>query len=81
MSTKTLHRFVKKCCLVAENARYPALELYLAYVNWCINRGVAVHDQFTFLDRLEHQGFGYRQKQGSCWFNGISVLPPYRPED
>lgn len=76
-----MRKFVKKCCLIAENARYPAVELYLAYVNWCINHGVAVHDQFSFLEKLEGQGFNYDQHKGSCWFNGISVLPAYRPED
>ena len=41
---KPLRRFVKSCCLVAENARYPALDLYLTYVNWCINRKVDGQD-------------------------------------
>ena len=57
---KPLTRFVKRCCLIASNARYPALELYLTYVNWCINHGAAVHDQFTFLEMLEDHGFKYR---------------------
>lgn len=76
-----LRKFMRKCCLIAENARYPAVELYLAYVNWCINNGVAVHDQFTFLEKLEDHGFKYGHRSGSCWFKGISVLPNYRPED
>ena len=77
---KPLRRFVKSCCLIAENARYPALELYLTYVNWCLNAGAPVHDQFTFLEMLEQQGFQYcPQKKGSL-FHGISVLPPYRVE-
>ncbi len=78
---RTLKKFVRKCCLIADNARYPAVELYLAYVNWCINAGTTVHDQFTFLEMLESHGFPYRQCEGSCWFNGISVLPNFRPED
>lgn len=81
MKTKTLNRFVKKCCLVASNAKYPATELYLTYVNWCLNAGVTVHDQFTFLESLEQQGFGYEQKPGRAVFEGISVLPPYRVVD
>jgi hypothetical protein len=80
MKLKPLSRFVKKCCLVANNARYPALELYLTYVNWCVNAGAPVHDQFTFLEMLESQGFHYRQRKNGCWFKGISVLPPYRVE-
>lgn len=78
---KPLTRFVKKCCLVANNARYPALELYLTYVNWCLNAGAPVHDQFTFLEMLEKHGFTYRHKKNGCWFKGISVLPPYRVID
>ena len=79
-SMKPLTGFVKKCCLVASNARYPALELYLTYVNWCINYNAPVIDQFTFLEMLEDQGFRYSHKKGSCWFRGITVLPNYRVE-
>ena len=80
---KPLTGFVKKCCIIAENARYPALELYLTYVNWCLNAGAPVHDQFSFLEMIEKQGFRYSQKsqkRGGPWFKGISVLPPYRVE-
>ena len=75
-----LNSFVKSCCLVASNARYPALELYLTYVNWCINRRVTVYDQFIFLEMLEKHGFSYNAKPGKSYFEGISVLPPYRVE-
>lgn len=78
MTVKTLNKFVKKCCLVAENARYPATELYLTYVNWCVNAGTTVHDQFTFLDMLEREGFSYFQQPGQSYFEGIAVLPHYR---
>jgi hypothetical protein len=78
---QSLKPFVKKCCLIAENAKYPALELYLTYVNWCLNYGKTVHDQFTFLDMLEEQGFPYSSNTGSTLFQGISVLPPYRIDD
>ena len=73
-----LKRFVKKCCLTAPNARYPALELYLSYVNWCLNYGVTVHDQFTFLEMVEAHGFSYTYQPGNSWFEGITVLPDYR---
>ena len=79
-AVKPLRRFVKNCCIVAENARYPAGELYLTYVNWCLNRGATLHDQFTFLEMLEQQGFTYCQQPRSSYFVGISVLPPYRVE-
>ena len=78
MVTKPLKGFVKKCCLIAENARYPALELYLTYVNWCLNAGAAVHDQFTFLEMLQAHGFQYSQEFDGTWFQGVTVLPPYR---
>ena len=77
---KPLNRFMKKCCLVARNARYPALELYLTYVNWCINTGTDIHDQFSFLDMLKEQGFSYSQEKKGCWFEGITVLDNYRVE-
>ncbi len=77
---KPLNRFMKKCCLVARNARYPALELYLSYVNWCINASADIHDQFSFLDMLQEHGFRHSQTQSGCWFEGICVLPNYRVE-
>src|SRR5438105_713165 len=77
---KPLTGFVKKCCIIAENAKYPALELYLTYVNWCLNAGAPVHDQFSFLEMIEKHGFKYSQKKNGTWFRGISVLPPYRVE-
>lgn len=77
---KTLTGFVDTCCLIADNARYPALELYLTYVNWCLNRGAPVHDQFSFMEDMEDEGYTYIQKRGGSFFKGISVLPPYRVE-
>jgi hypothetical protein len=79
-TTKPLSRFVKRCCLVASNAKYPALELYLTYVNWCINVGAGIHDQFSFLEMIEAHGFTYHQRKGSSYFEGITVMPNYRVE-
>jgi hypothetical protein len=79
-ATKPLSRFVKRCCLVAQNARYPALELYLTYVNWCINVGAGIHDQFSFLEMIEAHGFTYHQRKGASYFEGITVMPNYRVE-
>lgn len=81
LKKQSLKPFVKKCCLIAPNAKYPALELYLTYVNWCLNYGKTVHDQFTFLDMLEEQGFPYSTRSSGTWFNGITVLPPYRIDE
>jgi hypothetical protein len=77
---KPLTRFMKRCCLVARNARYPALELYLTYVNWCINTHSDIHDQFSFLDMLQEHGFQHTQEKSGCFFEGITVLPNYRVE-
>ncbi len=78
--TLKLKRFVKTCCLAAANARYPALELYLTYVNWCLNNRATVYDQFAFLEMIEAHGFAYDRKPGKGWFEGITVLPQYRVE-
>ena len=78
--TLKLKRFVKTCCLKAENARYPALELYLTYVNWCLNHGATVYDQFSFLEMIEAHGFTYNYQPGKSWFDGLTVLPAYRVE-
>jgi hypothetical protein len=78
MKVKPFKGFVKSCCLVASNARYPAADLYLTYVNWCINRKVTVYDQFSFLEMLQTQGFVYNACPGKSYFEGIAVLPHYR---
>ena len=78
MKVKPLKGFVKTCCLVASNARYPAIDLYLTYVNWCINRRVTVYDQFSFLEMMQKQGFEYNAGPGKSYFEGIAVLPHYR---
>lgn len=80
MKVKQMSSFVRKCCLVADNARYPALDLYLTYVNWCINRRTTVYDQFAFLEMMEGQGFVYNARPGKSYFEGVTVLPIYRVE-
>jgi hypothetical protein len=70
--------FVEECCLLAPNARFPAVDLYLTYVHWCLESGVPVQDQFTFLDMLECYGLKYRERKNGSWFKGISVRPEYR---
>jgi hypothetical protein len=72
--------FVEECCLLAPNARFPAVDLYLTYVHWCLESGVPVQDQFTFLDMLECYGLKYRERKNGSWFKGISVRPEYRME-
>jgi hypothetical protein len=75
---KPIAGFVEECCLLARNARYPAAQLYLAYVHWCLQSGTPVQDQFTFLELLECYGLKYRERKNKAWFRGISVLPAYR---
>jgi hypothetical protein len=77
---KPMRRFVNSCCLVAPNARYRAIDLYLTYVNWCINHRATVYDQFYFLEMLQSQGFEYNACPGKSYFEGITVLPRYRVE-
>lgn len=75
---KPIIGFVKNCCLIARNARYPAVNLYLTYVRWCLENSVPVQDQFTFLELLECSGFKYREHRNHSWFKGIAVRPQYR---
>lgn len=71
-------QFMQECCLVAPNAQFPGLDLYLTYVYWCLQNEVPVQDQFTFADQLEGHGLQYRETEDSCYFRGIAVLPQYR---
>jgi hypothetical protein len=75
---KPISGFVEECCLFARNARVSAVELYLAYVHWCLDAGVPVQDQFTFLDMIECYGLKCRERRSGSWFRGIAVLPAYR---
>jgi hypothetical protein len=75
---KPISGFLDECCLVARNARCPAVDLYLTYVHWCLEHGVPVQDQYTFLDLLECYGFKYRERKNRSWFKGLAVLPAYR---
>ena len=75
---KPITGFVEECCLIAPNARYPAVKLYVTYVRWCLNAGIPVQDQFTFLDMLECYGLKLRQRKQQMWIRGIAVLPAYR---
>src|SRR5256885_13275716 len=70
--------FVEQCCLLARNARTQAVEVYLAYVVWCLDGGIPVQDQFTFLDMLECYGLKLRQRKQEVWIRGITVLPAFR---
>jgi hypothetical protein len=75
---KPISGFVKQCCLLARNARVPLVDLYIAYVLWCLKTGVPVLDQFTFLNLLERYGLKYRQRKNNGWLRGISILPRFR---
>lgn len=78
---KPISVFVESCCLLARNARFPASELYLAYVHWCLQNGVPVMDQFSFLEMMECYGLKYQEKQKKrkkSLMRGISVLPEFR---
>ena len=66
---KPISGFVEQCCLLARNARVLAGELYLAYVQWCLNSGVPVQDQFTFLDMIECYGLKFRERRSGSWFS------------
>jgi hypothetical protein len=75
---KSISGFVTECCLLAPNARFPAIELYLTYVRWCLAGGVPIQDQYTFLEELEEHGLRYRERRNRSWFKGVSVRPEYR---
>jgi hypothetical protein len=80
LAMRPIAGFVEQCCLLARNARYGAIDLYLTYVHWCLHSGVPVQDQYTFLDMLESYGLKYRERKNRSWFKGIAVRPEYRPE-
>src|SRR5439155_25113371 len=78
LALQPISGFVDQCCLLARNARTAAVEVYLAYVVWCLDGGIPVQDQFTFLDMLECYGLKLRQRKQQVWIRGIAVLPAFR---
>jgi hypothetical protein len=70
--------FIDQCCLFARNAKVCAIDLYLAYVLWCLDEGVPVQDQFTFVEMIQGLGTKLRHRKDNMWFRGITVLPTYR---
>jgi len=58
-----INGFLDQCCLLARNARISAIDLYLAYVVWCLDEGIPVQDQFTFLDLLVCYGLKLRKRK------------------
>ena len=72
---RPISAFLKECCLIARNARCPAIDLYLTYVHWSLQQGFPVRDQFVFVDLVECCGPRYRQRNELAWFKGISILP------
>jgi hypothetical protein len=73
-----INGFLDQCCLLARNARTTAIDLYLSYVMWCLEEGIPVQDQFTFLDLLVCYGPKVRKRRQEIWCRGITVLPAYR---
>jgi hypothetical protein len=80
LDMRPINGFLEECCLLARNARYGAIDLYLTYVHWCLQGGVPVQDQFTFMDMLECYGLKYRERKNRSWVKGIAVRPEFRPD-
>jgi len=55
---------VDECCLVARNACYPALDLYLTSVYWCLAHDIPVLRRVKFVKVLERCGSKYRGRKG-----------------
>jgi putative DNA primase/helicase len=71
-----LAAFMADCCVVHENARAKASELYQTYVQWCEDNGEQAENQRSFGMRLSERGFErYRGgREGGHLWRGIGLL-------
>ncbi len=72
--TADVHTFVVDRCLVGENAKIIAKDLYLAYIDWCHGRGEQPLAQRSFGMQLTAQGFNrQRRGKGRHWWMGLGL--------
>ena len=66
--------FVADRCLVSDDAKIIAKELYLAYIDWCQARGEQPLAQRSFGMQLTAQGFlRQRRGKGRHWWMGLGL--------
>lgn len=73
-SMDTVGSWLNECCIVKNEARTPARELYLSYKTWSERNGEYTHPESKFKLKMEERG--HAQKRGSAGktYEGIGVL-------
>jgi putative DNA primase/helicase len=71
-SMDQIGRFIEECCLVSQQVRIKASELYEAYKKWCDANGEQAATLSAFGHYLEEQGFA-KHKIGTIWRLGIGL--------
>jgi putative DNA primase/helicase len=73
-----LGTFIEDVCVVAEQVRAKAGDLYTAYESWCDQNGISQKDPFRLSQQalgraLAERGFEQTRTKTARWWNGISV--------
>jgi putative DNA primase/helicase len=71
-SMDQIGRFIEECCLVSQQVRIKASELYEAYKKWCDANGEQAATLSAFGHYLEEKGFA-KHKIGTIWRLGIGL--------
>ncbi len=67
--------FISARCLVGEEAKIIAKDLYQAYIDWCQEQGQEPLPQRSFGMQLTAQGFQRRRRgKGRHWWTGVGLM-------
>lgn len=81
-----LGTFIEDACVVAEQVRGKAGDLYAAFLSWCDQSGIGIKDpsrlsQQAFGRALRERGFEQARTEGARWWDGISVCAEFGGHD
>jgi putative DNA primase/helicase len=65
--------FLSDCCVVRDDAKASAKDLYRAYGEWCETNGEKAENQRRFGERLTERGFERYKVKGVSWWRGIRL--------
>lgn len=67
-------RFIDECCIIDENVKAKAKDLYQSYKEWCEENGEYATSQKMFGGKLRDKNFEKRRGHGgSIWWFGVGI--------
>jgi putative DNA primase/helicase len=69
----TFATFLDQCCVVGDECRVKAKDLYEVYFQWCNQMGEYPVSKRRLGHALEERGYGYLRSDGT-WYTGVGLL-------